>query len=161
MTPPLTQDAALQRARSYWLAALFIVVPLPFVILPLTGAAWLNAAPGDAFEGGTRFTLMSFLFAGALAMLGMFARNQAYKSHWQGDIVTPAGYARGNLYFFAGIILGAVGIALAGVRVAYPAPSFAAAPVYFGLLLLSRPNGKPMHPHPPAVRGDDDAKDQP
>ncbi|XAL98524.1 50S ribosome-binding GTPase [Phycisphaeraceae bacterium D3-23] len=120
MPPSPTQDAALQRARSYWLAALFIVVPLPFLILPMTGAAWLNAAPGDAFPGGTRFTLMSLGFAAALAMLGMFARNQAYKSSWQGDIVTPAGYVRGNLYFFAALVIGAVGIALAGVKTAYP-----------------------------------------
>ncbi|MEM9415611.1 MAG: hypothetical protein AAGA29_09070 [Planctomycetota bacterium] len=150
MPTELTQDAALQRARSYWWAALMVVIPLPFVILPVTGADWLNVAPGDAFPGGARFTIMSFIAAGSLAMLGMFARNQAYKSNWQGDVVTPGGYARGNLYFFAAIVLGAVGIALAGVKVGYPAPSFAAAPVYFGLLLLSKPNGKPMQPHPPA-----------
>ena len=148
----LTQDAALQRARTYWWAALLVVVPLPFVILPMTGAAWLDAAPSDAFPGGSRFTIMSLLFAAALAMLGMFARNQAYKSGWQGDLVTPAGYVRGNLYFFAALVIGAVGIAIAGVKVGYPAPSFAAAPVYFGLLILGKPNGKPMHAHPPTTR---------
>lgn len=152
----LTQDAALQRAKTYWLAAMIVVVPLPFVVLPMTGSGWLDVAPGDAFPGGGRFTVMSLLFAAALAMLGMFARNQAYKSGWQGEIVTPAGYLRGNLYFFAALAVGAVGLAVAGVKVGYPAPSFAAAPVYFGLLILGRPNGKPMQPHPPTVDNGDD-----
>ena len=41
---------------------------------------------------------------------------------------------------------------IAGVKAGYPAPSFAAAPVYFGLLILGKPNGKPMHAHPPTTR---------
>ena len=33
--------------------------------------------------------------------LGYFARNQAYKKHWQGHAVTPAGYFQGNLILLA------------------------------------------------------------
>ena len=55
-------------------------------------------------------------------------------------------------WLLAALVIGAVGIAIAGVKVGYPAPSFAAAPVYFGLLILGKPNGKPMHAHPPTTR---------
>lgn len=151
MTDPESQQQALRRTRSYWWAALLVVAPLPFIVLPIVGDAWLTVTPEEAYPGAKRFTLLVFMAGGALAMLGLFARNQAYKRGWQADAVSPSAYALGNGLYFASLALGAVVIALAGVRVGYPAPSFAAAPVYAGLLLLSRPNGRPMSPHPPTI----------
>lgn len=149
MTDADSQRQALRRARSYWWAALLVVAPLPFIVLPIVGDAWLSVTPETAYPGAKRFTFTVLVVGGVLAMLGLFTRNQIYKRGWQADAVTPDAYALGNGLYFASLALGAVVIALAGVKVGYPAPSFAAAPVYVGLLVLGRPNGKPMSPRPP------------
>ena len=153
MSMPQTQ-AALRRVRLYWWAAICTIAPLPFVVLPITGAGWLDVLPQEAYPSAKRFTVMTLILGAALAAAGLLARNQAYKAHWRGDVVTPAGYTRGNGLFFALLASGAVGIALAGAAVGYPAPTFTAAPVYIGLLIFNRPNGRPMQPHTPRFGGD-------
>lgn len=153
--PPFNpeQKAALKRLRARWLAALLTNAPLPFIALPITGSAWIEQPPG---ERATQVMLYAVM-VGVLALLaGLFMRNQAYKAHWRGEVVEPAGYLKGNTLLFA-MINGAAAV-LFGISIVndYPAPTFAAAPVFIGLLAINFPNGRPMRPAPPRL-GDDGA----
>lgn len=156
MTPPDPIENALQRVRLYWWSSIFVIAPLPFVVTPIAGASWVEVAPQEAYASAKQFTAMVLILGAALAAAGLLARNQAYKAQWQGDVVTPAGYTRGNALFFGLLVTGAVLIAAAGVSLGYPAPTFTAAPVYLGLLIFNRPNGKPMQPQPPRFGDDGD-----
>lgn len=151
--PPLnqTQAGALKQLRIRWAAALLINLPLPFVALPMVGSDWVDQAPGS----GASLAMMTAIAVGLAALLlGHFARNQAYKADWKGEVIGPAGYLKGNTYFFAALTGGALAMFGLSVTGGWPAPTFAAAPVIIGLLVFNFPNGKPMQPAPPRIEGE-------
>lgn len=145
------QAAALKRLRVRWLVALFVNLPLPFVALPITGSAWIEQAPGDAAQS---VMFAAIILGGVAVAAGLFTRNQVYKAHWQGEVVTPKGYLKANTIFFAAVTAGALVLFLLSIINRYPAPTFAAAPIVIGLLALNFPSGKPMRPAPPRIDPD-------
>lgn len=145
------QADALRRMRWSWAITLVLTVPLPFIVMLLTGSDWLEQKPDAQARQSLGFAVA--VGVGAL-FIGLFARNQAYKAHWRADIVEPAGYVNGNTYFFLAVLIGAVGVFLISVLAGYPAPTFAAAPIFVGLLAMNFPNGKPMLPAPPRIGED-------
>jgi len=151
--PPFTaeQIAALKRVKVYWVTTLLVVLPLPFIALPLTGSAFLEEQPED---GATRITMIALAIGIGALLIGMHLRNQAYKAHWRGDVVEPEGYTAGNRQMFSFIVIAAAGLFALSVLSGYPAPTFASAPILAGLLLINLPNGKPMRPHPPRLSDD-------
>lgn len=140
--------AALKQLRRRWLVALAIALPLPFIALPITGAQWIEQAPGSGAGQTMTFATLCGLFA---VGGGLFARNQAYKAGWKGDVVSPDAYVKGNTLLFIALLAGAVGLFVISIGTGYPAPTFAAAPVFVALLAMNFPNGKPMRPAPPRI----------
>lgn len=146
LTPAQTQ--ALKQTRRRWLIAIATNAPLPFLALPFTGTQWIEEQPGQA----AMQALAVALVLGIIGVFGgLFARNQTYKAHWQADAVTPAGYLRGNTIFFIAVNAGAFAVFLAGIITGYPAATFAAAPVFIGLLAMNLPSEKPMLPAAPRI----------
>lgn len=147
-----TQAAALTQTRLRWAIALVINLPLPFVALPIVGSDWVEQQPGGA---ATNAMLLA-IFIGLVSLgLGHVARNQAYKADWKGEVIGPAGYTKGNTYFFAALTAGALALFGLSVTGGWPAPTFAAAPVVIGLLIFNFPNGRPMQPAPFSLDGED------
>ena len=142
------QAAALRQLRLRWGIALLVNLPLPFVTLPIVGSAWINQQPGSAAGQ----SMAAAVGIGIVALIvGTFARNQAYKADWKGDVIGPAGYVRGNTLFFAALTGGAIGLFVLSITGAWPAPIIAAAPIIVGLLIFNFPNGRPMKPAPPRL----------
>ncbi|MEM6259268.1 MAG: hypothetical protein AAGI37_13370, partial [Planctomycetota bacterium] len=142
------QAAALKRLRLRWGVALLINLPLPFITLPIVGSDWINQEPGGAAAQSMMFAILTGI---AALILGHVMRNQAYKAHWQGDVISPPGYVQGNTRFFAALTGGALGLFGLSVSGGWPAPTFAAAPILIGLLIFNFPNGRPMRPAPPRL----------
>ncbi|MFK7789000.1 MAG: hypothetical protein AB8C95_05815 [Phycisphaeraceae bacterium] len=151
--PPFnpTQASELKHLRIRWAIALLINLPLPFIALPMVGSDWVEQQPGGA---ATNAMLMAIAIGAAALLLGHFARNQAYKADWKGEVIGPAGYVKGNTYFFAALTAGALALFGLSVTGGWPAPTFAAAPVIIGLLIFNFPNGRPMQPAPPRLDGE-------
>ena len=147
------QARALRQTRLRWLVALLINLPLPFIALPIAGSDWIEQQPGGQAANAM---LLAILIGGGAVLVGLFTRNQVYHSHWQGEVVVPAGYLKANTVFFTALTLGALGVFLLSVLGGYPAPTFAAAPVVIGLLVFNFPNGAPMRPAPPRIDLDGD-----
>ena len=82
-----------------------------------------------------------------------FIRNQIYKSHWQGNVITPAGYRRGNIIFFAMIdvimFVAILGTLLSGLLVGLLAAAGAGV-----VQVINYPSGGPMRPTPPRFGGE-------
>jgi len=56
---------------------------------------------GDQVQlSGQMLAIASGILIGAIG-LGYYARNQSYKKHWRGSVVTPAGFFQGNLILLA------------------------------------------------------------
>jgi len=147
------QAAALRKTRLRWVAALIVNLPLPFIAQPLASTDWLTQMPG---HDNKQTMLLAVAVGVAAVLVGLFTRNQFYKAHWQGDVIRPVGYIKGNTAFFIATTAGAMGLFLVSAVAAYPAPIIAAAPVVFGLLLYNFPNGRPMLPAPPRIGIDGD-----
>lgn len=145
------QAAALKRLRLRWLAALLTNAPLPFIALPVTGSDWLEQQPG---EQATQTMIVAILIGAAMIFGGLFARNQAYKAAWRNDVVEPPGYLKGNTLLFAAINGAAAVLFAISLITGYPAPTFAAAPIFVGLLAMNFPNGRPMKPAAPRIGRD-------
>ena len=145
------EHAALRQLRLRWLVALLITAPMPFAVLPITGSDWVQQQP-DGSASNTM--LFAILIGGAAVVAGLFTRNQLYKANWQGNLVTPAGYLKANTICFACILAGAIGLFILSVITRYPAPTFAAAPIFIGLLIFNVPTGRPMRPTPPRIGPD-------
>ena len=141
-----SQEKALKQIRLRWALALLVNLPLPFIALPIVGGDWVDQQPGGA---ATNAMMIAVVIGFGAVVLGLFARNQAYKADWKGPVIGPDGYVRGNTYFFAALTGGAVGLFLLSVTGGWPAPTFAAAPIVIGLLIFNFPNGRPMQPAPP------------
>lgn len=126
---------------------------MPFVALPLTGADWLEQQPDQAQARA----MIAAVIAGAVALfISLYTRNQIYKENWQGDVIQPAGYRRGNSSFVFYLTIGAMAILMISLMSNYPAPTLAAAPILLGLMAMNFPNGKPMLPAPPRIGIDGD-----
>lgn len=147
-----TQAAALKQLRIRWGIALLINLPLPFVALPMVGSDWLEQEPGGA---AGQSMLIAVVVGVAALIAGHVARSQTYKANWQGDVIGPVGYVKGNTLFFAALTAGSLALFALSVAGGWPAPTFAAAPVILFLLIFNFPNGKPMQPAPPRLDGDD------
>lgn len=147
------QAIALRRLRLRWLVALMTNLPLPFIVLPITGSAWLEQQPGGA---ASQAMLLAVVLGVGSVLLGLFTRNQVYKANWRGEVISPDGYVKANTLLFAAINCGAYALFVLSVVKSYPAPTFAAAPVYAGLLAFNFPNGRPMQPAPPRIDLDGD-----
>jgi len=146
-----SQKTALKQTRLRWIVALLINLPLPFIALPIVGSEWVEQQPGRA---ATNAMLLAVGVGAVALLLGHFARNQAYKSDWKGEVIGPHGYLKGNTYFFAALTGGALGLFVLSITGGWPAPTFAAAPIVIGLLVFNFPNGRPMQPAPPRIEGD-------
>ncbi len=130
------------------MAALLVNLPLPFVALPIVGSDWIDQQPG----GQAGQSMMLAIVVGLVALVaGHTARNQAYKAHWHGEVIAPAGYVKGNTLFFIALTAGALALFALSVTGGWPAPTFAAAPIIIGLLIFNFPNGRPMQPAPPRL----------
>ena len=148
--PPPNPDQAnaLKQLRLRWAIALLINLPLPFVALPIVGSDWIDQQPG----GGAGQSMGLAVAIGLAALLaGHFARNQAYKADWKGNVIGPAGYIKGNTLFFAALTIGVIALFGLSTTGGWPAPTFAAAPIVIGLLIFNFPNGRPMQPAPPRL----------
>lgn len=147
------QADSLRQTRLRWFVALLLNLPLPFIALPITGSAWIEQQPGGAAANSM---LTAIVIAAAAVLVGLFTRNQIYKANWQGQAITPAGYRKANTIFFIAVTAGALGVFVLSLTTAYPAPTFAFALIFLGLLALNFPNGKPMQPAPPRMDHDGD-----
>ena len=147
------QAHALRATRWWWGLAVFVCAPLPFLVQPLADSSdWLERMP--VAEESRAMTMA--LIAGAFAVfVGLFARNQAYKAGWRGEVVEPAAFTRGNMLFYAAVTVGALLIFAVALVSRFPAPSLTAAPIVLGLLVFNFPNGKPMLPAPPRIGEDE------
>ncbi|MEM1356093.1 MAG: hypothetical protein AAGH88_14555 [Planctomycetota bacterium] len=145
------QHQALTRARLIWGLTVLTVVPLPFVAGALTGMAWLAEVPDGP---GKSWNLSAVVIGLVLMAGGLFARNQAYKANWRGDVVSPQGYLRGNALLFSA--LAAAGLVAFGIGVwqGLPTAIYQGAIVLVGLLVFNFPNGKAMLPQPPRLGED-------
>lgn len=148
------QAGALKQLRLRWGLALLVNLPLPFVTLPIVGSDWINQQPGG--QAGQAMALAVVIGLAAI-IVGHVARSQAYKAHWQGDVIGPTGYVKGNTLFFAALTGGALALFGLSVLGGWPAPTFAAAPIIIGLLIFNFPNGRPMQPAPPRMEIDGDS----
>lgn len=147
------QQSALKQTRLRWVIALLVNLPLPFIVQPLIAGDWLDKAPS---EDNSQVMLYAAVLGVAAVLVGMFTRNQFYKAHWQGEVIRPAGYLKGNTAFLFAVTLGSLGILAMSAFAQYPAPTVAAAPVVFALLVFNFPNGRPMLPAPPRIDLDGD-----
>ena len=88
--------------------------------------------------------LVIAMLLGATA-IGYFIRSQVYKANWQGDAVTPHGYARGNIILLAML----EGVAFFGLIVTIVHGScglaFAAAAIAMAIQVVNFPHGRPMY----------------
>lgn len=142
------QAKALKQIRLRWGIALLLNLPLPFMALPIVGAAWLEQTPDGIAGKSMGYGVVTLLLA---IGCGIVARNQSYKAGWKGDVVTPAAYLKGNTLFFLSLSAGAFGLFLISITGGWPAPTFTAAPIILGLLIFNFPNGQPMKPAPPRM----------
>lgn len=145
------QRRFLRKTRGSWFFSMLSQLPLPFILLPLTGTQWIEEQP----DAAARQAMFLSLLIGAVAVVaGFFRRNQVYKANWRGDVIQPGGYYRANNQFFLCLSYGALMIALISGLSRYPAPTLAAAPIFAALMVFSFPSGRPMLPAPPRIDND-------
>ncbi|MEO1236977.1 MAG: hypothetical protein AAFX76_09340 [Planctomycetota bacterium] len=126
----------------------------------LLGLVTITAVVSVVFAGDPDQALVSdswvplVVASGLLAVMvpaAYFVRNQIYKSHWEGDAVTPEGYLRGNFVFMAmlelPVLAGVAAIFLTASVWPTVVPVVAAA----GAGLANFPTGEPMNPAAPRL----------
>ena len=106
-------------------------------------------------EAGQQNQLQIQMLAIAIGVLigavgiGYFARNQAYKRHWQGHAVTPAGFFMGNLILLALLetasFVSLVMVMLGGQVFPMVLPAVAS----LAIQCANFPSGMPMQQSPP------------
>ena len=134
----------LMTTRILWAALLvgqivFLVVVL--VILSRRPGGGSDQASADV--GKILGYVAIAMLVGATAV-GYFIRNQVYKANWQGNVVTPQGYSRGNIVLLAML----EGVAFFGLVATLVQGSlglaFAAAAVAMAIQVVNFPHGRPM-----------------
>lgn len=96
-TPITDPPRALLITRIIWFALLSGQILFLAIIVVLWNVGSIKADPQLASVLG--MCAVGVLFSAI--SVGMFVRNQIYKRHWVGDVVTPAGYVQGNIVFLA------------------------------------------------------------
>jgi hypothetical protein len=115
------------------------------VLLAIQGCllAIVLAMPSSARPYQPAVSALALALSPIAVALGYLIRNQTYKRHWQGDVITARGYFLGNLMLFAMCVLaGVVGAVDAWARGRWPAMvGSALALVVMG---INFPHGEPM-----------------
>ena len=80
-----------------------------------------------------------------LTPIGYFIRSQVYKANWQGDVVKPLGYARGNIILLA-MLEGTAFFGLIGTLIerSFSSLPFVVAVIAMAIQVINFPNGRPM-----------------
>lgn len=143
----LTPSQALKVLRLLWAGLLGMQLVIAAVVLVVVQA--------DPPTADTSLRQLLLLIAVAvlcvLTPVGLFARNQTYKAHWRADVITPAGYVKGNVILFA-MLEGAATVALVLMVVTgLHLGLLAVAAVAVLVQLVNFPNGRPMQPREPAL----------
>lgn len=145
---PLDHKAALLTARILWLAFLTGQVVFAGVAFFLVS----ESSPDHASPGlGRLLTLISLGLLATATPLAYFLRSQTYKAHWQTDAVTPGGFVKANVLFFALLeapaVLSGVAAILGGVAMPNLVPLLCAVAIQ----LINFPHGRPMNPAEPRL----------
>ncbi|MEM9882895.1 MAG: hypothetical protein AAF800_08255 [Planctomycetota bacterium] len=137
--------------RVIWAAVLMGLVTVMGVLVFLT----LSEEPNADVEPS--LPVVSLIAAGLLITtipVGYFVRNQVYKANWRGDAVTPEGYLRGNIAFYALIefpaVIAAISVLIEGAVWPHAVPWL----VTVGLLLVNFPTGGPTRDASPRLGAD-------
>ena len=140
---PAEVRQALMRIRVMWLA--LIMGQLAFALI----VAFVVMSRDSIREIGVPVDILFYVSLATIVpavLVGYFARNQIYKRHWVGDVISPRGYMGGNLVLlvicaavsFFGLFVCVVGQSLWP----YSIPSVAALAVQ----MINFPHGRPMQP---------------
>ena len=113
------------------------------------GVMWFIGSD-DSTESAATESSWPILTVASLALLAIcvpmayFLRNQVYKSHWQSEAVTPAGYLKANMLFAmlldAPAVLSAISTLFAGEAFPHLVPLITAV----AIMLINFPHGRPM-----------------
>jgi hypothetical protein len=132
----------------------FFVVVLVMMRGPSPGA---GAGAGAVVERELSRGASSSLWWGPVAAtvlglpIALFARNQIYKRHWVGDVVSTQGYLQANLVFLA-ICEGLAFLAMVFMMIdAMVWPHIVPMLVVMGLFVVNFPTGAPMRPRSPDI----------
>ena len=133
---------ALMTVRIIWVAMLMGQLTFAAIAVGIVTSA-AGEAPGDAASVSMLFIISCAMIVTAIPV-GLFVRGQVFKRHWQGDIVTPRGYAGGNIIAFAScegpVFFSLIVCLIARSFWPYAIPAAAGLVVF----LLLWPSGKPM-----------------
>ncbi len=142
------QQGVLKRARAAFVAAIAACALMPVGVVVGLGPEAVGHQATDNQVSAGRAAIAVFI-AGAVVAIGL--RMQTYKAHWQGDAVTPAGYAKAMRRFAAAVAAGLAGACAISLAVGHPAGALYPPVFAIGLLVFGFPNGKPMLPQPPEL----------
>ena len=139
--PALSKKNALTTLRIIWaillLSPIVVFVVLMFIVKPTPSA-------DDRFKNILHMVSLGYTLM--LIPIGYMVRLQTYKKNWQVNMVTPPGYATGNIILLGicegAALLGVVVTFLAGEMMPYIIPSFIALLTQ----IINWPNGKAMEP---------------
>ena len=139
-----TPEQTLHGLRVVWCAMLASIVTAGALVF----FGVIPRGPFRVAAGGALATALRFLPIVALALalpIAYFARLQAYKRGWVGHVVTPAGYAAGNLILMRTLAAIAIGSLLLSLTPQAADTGFIAALAAAVALVINFPNGRPMH----------------
>lgn len=138
--PDVNAQGTLKTVRILWGAMVIGVVTFGVIASVLVSR---GDDPGNASDSYLLFVVAIVMLL-TMAPGSMFVRNQIYKSHWRGDVVTPAGYFTGNIIVFAaceGVAFVGIADMLMEKRIM---PTAVVVVIAFALLAVNFPTGKPM-----------------
>jgi len=150
-TPPpftLEQQGVLKRARAFFGAVIGACVLMPIGVVVALGPEAAKAQANDNQVSAGRAAIAVFI-AGAVVAVGL--RMQTYKANWQGDAVTPSGYAKAMRRFAVAVCTGLAGACAISLGVGHPAGALYPPIFAVGILVFGFPNGRPMLPQPPEL----------
>ena len=140
--------------RILWAALLAGQIGFMFVILVI----WSQKADSPAQNSEDVAQIIGYIAIAMLVLLtpiGYFIRNQVYKANWEGDVVTPLGYMRGNIILLAMLegtaFLGLIGTLVQG---SFGLPLVPAV-VAMAIQVINFPHGRPMFEQQEADTTDD------
>lgn len=140
------QKAVLRRARILAGFSIAACALMPVGVVFALGKAALGQAPTDNQVSANRAGIAVFV---AAAIVGVSLRMQTYKANWQGDVVTPAGYAKAMHRYVGAVVVGLLATSCISVAVGHPSAAIDLPVFAIALLVFGFPNGKPMLPQPP------------
>lgn len=140
------QKEVLRRARFFAGAAIGLCVLAPVGTILAVGGESLRHIPSDTQVSANRAGIALFI---ACSVVGIGLRMQTYKANWQGDLVTPAGYAKAMRRYACAVVAGLLAACAIGLKVGHASAAIDLPIFAIGLLVFGFPNGKPMLPQPP------------